>query len=105
MHATMSTTAQTRTLRIVGELDLAGREDVVTAGLAALWPPHPLKIDLSGVTFIDATGLGALLQLRREAAEAGCAVTVVRPSPVALRLLELTGTASVLTYAPGVLAW
>jgi anti-anti-sigma factor len=49
-------------------------------------------LDLSGLTFVDSSGLHALLDMRRSHP----AVRFVFPSPQLRRLVELTGTESIL---------
>jgi len=51
--------------------------------------PSRIEVDLAGVTFLDASGARALLMSQAAAAEAGCRLTVVDPSPIAHRLLDL----------------
>jgi anti-sigma B factor antagonist len=81
------------TIAISGELDLASVsaareavEQVVTSG-------EPIVLDLTGVGFIDSTGLGLIAFT---AQQAGDRLTVI-PSPVTRRLLDLTGMSDHLT--------
>ena len=55
-----------------------------------------LDLDLAGVTFMDATGLGAVMWCRRAALDAGRACIVDAASPAALRMMHLTGTHALL---------
>jgi anti-anti-sigma factor len=48
-------------------------------------------VDLSGVTFIDSTGLQGLLRAQREARQLGNDLILRHPSKAARRVLELTG--------------
>ena len=52
-----------------GEIDLAVADDFAAAGMAGLAVPDvdAVVIDLAGVTFMDSTGLSALVQIRNEA--------------------------------------
>jgi anti-sigma B factor antagonist len=60
-----------------------------------------LVVDLSAVTFIDSSGLGAILQAHRRLGRQGRRVTVVVPKgSAAAVVLELAGLTSVLTLAP-----
>jgi anti-sigma B factor antagonist len=76
--------------RLVGELEIsnveaAGRrlEDELRAG-------RRLRLDLSGVTFMDSKGLALLLRLRSLAEESGLApVVVVSPSAIVRRVLRV----------------
>ena len=53
-------------------------------------------LDLSGVEFIDVTGLRVLLQARERARRAGVELAVVHASRGVRRLLSLTGTTELL---------
>lgn len=54
--------------------------DAATQVLADLPAGSQLLLDLVGVTFIDSSGLGALVQIRNALAEAGGALVVVAQS-------------------------
>lgn len=80
---------------VSGELDLATVHDLRLSFSAALAVPtdsSALDLDLAGVTFMDAAGLGAVMWCRRRALAAGRACMVDNASPAALRLMKLTGT-------------
>jgi anti-anti-sigma factor len=47
-------------------------------------------IDLADVTFVDSSGLGALIVARKTARERGGSVSLVSPPPVVRRLLGST---------------
>ncbi|HWH96436.1 MAG TPA: STAS domain-containing protein [Baekduia sp.] len=49
-----------------------------------------LVLDLSGVTFIDSTGLSILLNALRRLTRAGGALALVCANPTVLRLFEIT---------------
>lgn len=80
-----------------GVVAVAGELDAATAGQLARRlsaPPAVRVIDLSGVTFIDASGLRALVEA------AGCAGADRRrlrsPSRPVIRLCEITGLTAML---------
>ena len=55
-------------VRAVGELDIASAPSVTTAAEDAFADGYRLLLlDLSGISFMDSTGLSALLALHREA--------------------------------------
>lgn len=58
-------------LRVTGELDLAGCDRLVERVAAAVRPGAPVHIDLRAVTFLDSTGVRALLAADRRAREGG----------------------------------
>jgi len=83
-------------LRLFGDIDLATADDVVAraANLLTHHPPGvPLIVDLGEVTFLDSSGLSALVRLRR-AAEAQGSQVLLRDVPQRVTvLLELAGLA------------
>jgi anti-anti-sigma factor len=81
------------TLRLTGEIDLSTAPLVRDAGLAATRQhPPSIRLDLSGVTFMDLSGLNALLVTRRRAVCDGVQVHLVGPGRNVVRVLEATGT-------------
>jgi anti-sigma B factor antagonist len=55
-------------------------------------PPGSLVVvDLSEVTFLDSSGLGAIHVARRFAVKDGGMLVVCRPQPIVHRVLQLTG--------------
>jgi anti-anti-sigma factor len=48
-------------------------------------------LDLSQLTFIDSSGLGALHAAKQRAIKNGVTLVVSRPSPMVHRVLEITG--------------
>ena len=74
-----------------GEIDLNTAQTLsVAIELAERRAPPQLTVDLSGVTFIDVSGLRVLLQAARRARTDGRRFAVARPSHQVARLLELT---------------
>jgi len=71
---------------IRGECDLSAAAQIET--WLASFPPSALEVDLSGVSFIDSSGLKAFLNARR----GNDKLRIVAPSAVVLRLLQVTGT-------------
>jgi anti-anti-sigma factor len=75
------------TVHAEGEIDLDTcgrfRDAIVAAGLEA-----PVLLDLSAVTFLDSSGIRALLEARRAVSPAP--VVLVAPSPPVMRVLTLT---------------
>jgi anti-sigma B factor antagonist len=83
-------------LRLCGDIDLATADDVVARGANLLThsePGVPLIVDLGEVTFLDSSGLSALVRLRHAADARGSQVLLRDvPQRVAV-LLELSGLA------------
>jgi anti-sigma B factor antagonist len=83
--------ADALTLTLCGEFDLGGCEEFegVIRGLDGT---GKLVIDLAGLTFIDSSGIRALLASKRRAEEAGVELSVHVPENGQVRqVLELTG--------------
>ncbi len=51
----------------------------------------PVVVDLSGVTFLDASALGVLAAAAMRARQRGGEIVLRDPAPMAVRLLEITG--------------
>ena len=84
-------------LTVAGELDLASSSQLIVAGLEAL-DSHActeLQLDLSRVSFIDSTGIGALVQLKNAADDSGHRLVLIDPAPRVVEVLELSGMAGV----------
>jgi anti-sigma B factor antagonist len=84
-------------LTVVGEIDLSTvgeLEQVVDRVLAA--SPTALDFVLTGVEFMDSSGLAILLT----ASAAVPVLRVVEPAPVVRRVIELSGLASILRMTP-----
>ncbi|MFI6291432.1 STAS domain-containing protein [Nonomuraea sp. NPDC050790] len=79
-------------ITVTGELDASNVEqlaDYVAERHAE--PELPLVLDLSGVAFIDSTGLSLLLHLRAGAGEHGGTLHLAGVQPRPARILEVTG--------------
>ena len=75
-----------------GEVDLETATRLGDAALEALRDlSSHLVLDLSGVSFMDSTGLKVLLSLQRSAALAGGSLTVAGATRPVRRILTLTG--------------
>jgi anti-sigma B factor antagonist len=83
------------TLRASGEIDLYSAGDFTAAlGQAADTAPD-VTVDLTGVRFMDSTGLRALLRARRRAEDEGGRLRLaVDPSGAVARLLDLAGVSA-----------
>jgi anti-sigma B factor antagonist len=74
-----------------GELDIATADDLTDAlDAIELGESERLVIDLSGVGFMDSSGLRILIAAQREATADGYRLTVVTGDSPAKRVLELT---------------
>jgi anti-sigma B factor antagonist len=78
-------------LRLSGELDHGGA--TALTGAVDQLPPltEGLALDLADVPFVDSSGLSALIHAIRRAGADGGTLTIRRPTPLLVRLLETTG--------------
>lgn len=53
-------------------------------------------LDLSGVEFVDSSGLRVLIEAHQTAADAGSTFQLAHPSPAVTRLLEISGVSDYL---------
>jgi anti-sigma B factor antagonist len=91
------------TLRLAGEVDVATVEGVLGEADRCLESGLPvLEVDMAAVTFIDSSGLGALVSIRNKARDQGTEVVLRNVSSASRRLLELSGLDQVFdTGQPG----
>ncbi len=87
------TEIDSETLAVTGLKELSGSgaatvRDTIRAALRD--PIRKLDLDLSLITFIDSSGLGALIALLKTQNARGGQIRLLNPSPVARQILELT---------------
>ena len=84
-------------VRALGELDLSSAPNLTSAAEDAFADGYRLLLlDLSGVTFMDSTGISAVLSVDREAQGREASAAIIAPSENALRVLEMLGVDKVL---------
>ena len=93
-----SVTNNTALLRLSGELDLSTvgqlREQIFRPEVL---DAHEVRVDLSGITFLDSSGIGVVVTACKLARAAGGSFSVVCVPPgIVRRLLELNGLADYL---------
>lgn len=82
---------------VTGDVDL-GCADALRRVLAeALEDTRRLTVDVAGVTFIDSSGLSALVDAHHRARDAGSVLVVRHPSRMLTRLLSITRLDTLLT--------
>ena len=93
---------ETVIFKLTGSLDIATSPSVRAALLEETGEgkKHDVVVDLTGLEFLDSTGLGALIGAQRRALEHGAEVRlVVSDGPIA-RLLNITGLVRVFGVYP-----
>ena len=84
-------------IALQGEFDMTGTGRFRSCVNEALEThPRSLIVDAHGLTFIDSSGLKALLHARAAATDAGVAFRVSEPSPWLRRIAETTGVEDLL---------
>jgi anti-sigma B factor antagonist len=78
-------------LRLVGELDIASAPRLEAEFGAAAPLAGRVMVDLSGVEFIDSSGLRALLAVAGRAREQDRELSIRRPSAEVQRIFEISG--------------
>jgi anti-anti-sigma factor len=77
-------------LRWSGEIDIT-RVPQLRDEIMAVPTDRPVMLDLSTVSYMDSSGLGMLVLLRKRLARSGAAVTLVDVQPQVRRVLDITG--------------
>jgi anti-sigma B factor antagonist len=86
----------TAVIRIIGEIDIASRDTVTNAARAAVADgATKLILDMSEVTFMDSSGIGAVIT-----AQAIASVVLRNPSDIVQRLIATTGLTNSFTLEP-----
>ena len=78
-------------LSVVGEVDIGTAANLRTACDTAATRAFEIWVDLSGTTFMDASGLHAIARVRARLADANIRLVLICPDGPVLRVLQLTG--------------
>jgi len=84
---------------LMGELDLAGESRLEAAIDEAQASGRPLTVDLSGLTFIDSSGLRVLVRLHNKATTTGLRYQLIAGPPQVHRTFALCGLDRTLAFA------
>jgi anti-sigma B factor antagonist len=79
-------------IRVKGELDMAAAPEL-TGAIVGSQGGTCITLDLTGVTFLDSSAIGALVASGREVADAGRRLQIGPRSDIVSRVLEITGLA------------
>ncbi|GAA4507965.1 MULTISPECIES: STAS domain-containing protein [Nonomuraea] len=93
-HLTTSVRDDVVTVSVGGELDIASRELLrahVLELLDTIARPAEIVLDLGGLAFIDAAGLGVLVAVQRRARQCEAGLTLTGVSPRTSGLMRVTG--------------
>ena len=86
-------------LTVQGSIDLESRPRLLDAGRLALRREGAvgLVLELADVGFVDSSGIGAFVDLARQAEDSDLSFAIRDPSPRVLRVLQVTGLAHLWT--------
>ena len=88
-----------RTIGLIGEFDLEALPEVADVLSASLSDgSSSVQIDLQGLTFLDSSGIRALLMALRESETAGTTLTIIPGPPNVQRVFEVAGLLDVLPF-------
>ena len=88
------------TVTLSGEIDHHGARDMMaqlSEAIAARTPTR-LELDLSGVTFMDSSGIAVLLRAQRQMAQYGGALRAVNIPAQARRVLDAAGVGRLIPF-------
>jgi len=100
-HLEVSRSADRTVLHLRGEFDLVTAPQIlgsVEEHLAA--PTGELVMDLRGLSFIDSSGLSALIRMNQRLAGAGRGFSIVPPPHNVAKVFQITGLDQVLPLQP-----
>jgi anti-anti-sigma factor len=79
-------------ISVAGELDIATAEQAYSYISEVIDERSaPVTVDLSGLTFCDASGLGALARIARHARETGRELVLTSARPSLVKIMRITG--------------
>ena len=91
----------TFTLPLQGEIDILTVEQLrMQLSDAVDRRPRRLAVDMAGVSFIDSTGLGALISAFQRARDNGTDFVLANPSTQVRQILVLSGLMEVVPVTP-----
>ncbi|WP_430783186.1 STAS domain-containing protein [Actinoplanes sp. G11-F43] len=97
----MTDATRTTTLDLDGDIDISTVERVRVALIEAVAArPHRIVVNMSGVSFIDSTGLGALISGFQRARDSHIDFVLAEPSPQVRQILVLSGLLEVVPITP-----
>lgn len=83
-------------VQLDGELDVETVPQLQEA--VAKLGEHTLEVDLSGVSFVDSTGLKCLLDISNEWRQKGGQMLILRPQPDVAEVIRLVGLDGLLAH-------
>ena len=99
MPITVSTQDSGLTIALSGEIDHHGAREMMSQLDSAIAErlPRQLTLDLSGVTFMDSSGIAVLLRAQRQLAHTGGSLRVTAVPAQARRVLDAAGIGRIIS--------
>jgi anti-sigma B factor antagonist len=94
--AATSVVGQCAAVALSGECDLAARDECTATLMTAVQTAPTVVVDLAALTFLDSTGVHALVTAHRAAVERGGRLSVVNAAGPVAHVLHITGVAGLL---------
>lgn len=92
-------------VRLSGRLNMASAPDLATLVGDRVRDGHTrIVVDMSGVEFMDSSGLGVLVACLKQTREAGGDLRLAAPSPQVSTVLDLTNLSTIMRPADSVAA-
>jgi anti-sigma B factor antagonist len=82
---------------LIGECDLAVRDELTATLLAAVDRSAVVIVDLVGLDFLDSSGVHGLITAHHAAKKSGRKLFVVNPTGAVATVLDLTGVGALLS--------
>jgi anti-sigma B factor antagonist len=82
---------------LVGECDLAARDELTSTLLAAVDKAQVLVIDVGALEFLDSSGVHGLVTAHQAAQAAGRQVYLINAGGVVAHVLDMTGVGALLS--------
>ncbi|MFF8595083.1 STAS domain-containing protein [Streptomyces sp. NPDC015220] len=92
----------TRVVTLVGEADLDSSARLRETLLSCLATAPVTVADLGGLTFMDSSGINALISAHQAAQESGARLCLAAPQEAVLRVLQLVGVDTLIPWYPSV---
>ncbi len=97
LTVSVEATGPVRVVSVAGELDMATVSDVEACFERRLGVETDLIIDLSELSFMDSSGVAALVRIRNRALEQGWVLRLRGASGIVANVLRVTGVDAILT--------
>ena len=88
-------------LALRGELDLASAAELSAALRRHAQPGRTVRVDLSGLMFMDSTGMRSILEANRDAQRDGWTLVLGRAEEPVQRVFSMSGVEKLLPFEPG----